>query len=389
MAAFGFSVGDFLAATALVLQATQALRASSTATAECQQAALFLDSVHHILRRVIDLMRKDEDLEPYRHAFAVADFCRKQVVESLERYRKYEERLVDDGSDSRPARQRVERMLVKNKMKLKWVFVSKEGLRQLSAALSPQLQVLQLSLQAVECQKTTAMAEQQDSMLAMTRALYARIEMSVARVEPDTVAGAERDNELRCTEAVVQQVRVPGERSAVPNRRAPFPLFPPHPGMKSGIDASVTTEQVISILVLYLWQSLYQFVRAMTSMPMRPTFLLDSNIQLQEALGRSLSLPYEHFRHWPVLLARLDVAFDVCPGQLKVLRSSFAIFTISKPGSERVVRRLDESNWETSVRQGDKLVMSMSIEGQGHRLDECPRCRTVSEDAGQLGWSTW
>ncbi|KAK5723100.1 hypothetical protein LTR17_013970 [Elasticomyces elasticus] len=386
MAAFGFSVGDFFSAATLILQATKALRASDTASAECQQAAVFLDGVRHALGRVTTLMLEDEDSQAYQHIFASAEACRKQVVDSLQRYKKYEARLINSEADDRSGWKKVDRLLAKNRMKLKWVFVSRDDLIQLRAAITPHLQLLQLSLQQAEIQKTSAIADQQCRMLAMSQATYDRVDVIFSRLDQDTVAGAERDEPSRPQSMVSREAKLLSEHTMVGGSHVG--CSPPMSDMRELANRVVTSERVLTILALYLWQ-LYHFVRTMTNMPARPSFLLDSNIQIEDALGRSLSLPYEHFRYWPVLTARLEVAFDGCPGLLKVQRRRFAMFTIGGRGKALKNQFMDGSNWMESICRGDRFIMSMYVEGKGYGLDQCPRCGKSSEESGQIGWSSW
>ncbi|KAK5715135.1 hypothetical protein LTR15_010552 [Elasticomyces elasticus] len=344
MAAFGFSVGDFFSATTLILQATKALRESDAARTECQEAAAFLDGVERTIRRVISVMSPDGYPDAYQDIIPYAEACRQQVVKSLERFKKYENRLADLTDLPRPGWQKVEKMLVKNKMKLKWVFASKEDLVQIRAAVAPQLELLQLSLQFAEMRKTIAIAERQDSLLAVAHSIHTRLDIFIAGSEPDVIGGAKRH-------------RIPKQHSG--NRQEPRRVYANNDRFTAfsgtrrfvapSVKAEVTTDQVISVIVLYVWQSFSRLVLAMTSLPMKPTLLLDTNIRVKDALGRSLSLPYEHFRHWPVLMARLEIAFEDYPGRGKIQQSDFALFVASGRGMEASSVRLDETNWDGRV----------------------------------------
>ncbi|KAK4893520.1 hypothetical protein LTR27_008203 [Elasticomyces elasticus] len=383
MAAFGFSVGDFFSAATLILQATKALRESDAARTECQQAAAFLEGVERTLRKVVFVMSPDGDPDAYQDIIPYAEACRKQVVTSLERFKKYEGRLTDISDGPKPAWQRMEKMLVKNRMKLKCVFASKADLAQIRGAITPKLELLQLSLQFVEMRKTTVIIEAQRSIMMTTQSIHTRLDYLANGLESDTVAGAEQDEQLvQCNEDVTE-VPTPDTRIF------PVPLVHRYPIAGSPAITSITYDQVLAIMV-YVWQLFHQLVRVVTSIPMKPSFLLDTNIQVQDALGRSLSLPYEHFRYWPVLMARLEVAFEQCPGQIKIRRSRFAMFAISTGQGVQLQGQmvLNAANWDQGVQCGHRFVMSMCIEGQGHQLDQCPRCGSASSQAGQIGWST-
>ncbi|TKA67802.1 hypothetical protein B0A55_09925 [Friedmanniomyces simplex] len=387
-APFGFSAGDFVAGITLLVQATQALRASSTATADCQAAAASLESVQHVLERVDSLDKSSGNAEDYESLVAAARACHKQVVDLVPRIKEYATCLAD-VEGGRKSRWR--RTYTSNKMKLLWTFEIKKDVKDPMAEIGPQLTAINMHFHLVESQKTTIIANQLKSMMVVNQQSHAHLQVLVTRLEPDTVAGAERKQDTWGRGNVVRRVRVPSERLAIRSERDAVPLPRTYPAARSAVTADITSEQVISILVLYLWQSLYQFVRAMSSIPMKPTFLLHTNIHVQDALGRSLNLPYEHFRHWPVMKARLEVAFAGCPGQINVQRSKFALFAIrsSKGTQTKAQLVLNAASWDEGIRCGQKFVMSMSIEGQGHKLNQCPRCGTTNEQAGQIGWSTW
>ncbi|KAK3638687.1 hypothetical protein LTR56_006694 [Elasticomyces elasticus] len=386
MAAFGFSVGDFFSAATLILQATKALRESDAARAECQQAAAFLEGVERTLRKVVSVMSPDGDPDAYQDIIPYAEACRNQVIRSLDRFKKYEDRLTDVSEGPRLGWQKVEKMLVKNRMKLKWVFASKDDLAQIRAAITPQLELLQLSMQFVEMRRTATIAEAQGNLLTMTRSIHTRLDLFMPILSPDTVAGAEKSALASRHGGNDQHVRALRKKYGKDTLTTPRRFSPTGP---CTTDVTVTSDQVLAMFMLYLWQSLSRLLVAVSRLPSAPSFLLDTNITLRDALGRSMSLPYEHFRYWPVMMARLEVAFGECPGYSKVQQSSFAMFTVRSKGSNAELQHFDMSNWDSTVRPGTNLIMSMEIEGQGNRLDECPRCRTISTDAAQLGWSAW
>ncbi|KAK4956871.1 hypothetical protein LTR10_006400 [Elasticomyces elasticus] len=387
MAAFGFSVGDFFSATTLILQATKALRESDAARAECQEAAAFLECVERTLRRVASVMSPDGDPEAYRDVIPYAEACRKQVIMSLDRFKKYESRLTDVSEGLRPAWQKVEKMLVKNKMKLKWVFATKEDLAQIRAAVTPQLELLQLSMQYVEMRRTATIAERQNSLLAMTQSIHTRLDVFISGSEPNISTEAARRLPLRPHNPSDREERIASRKAKSIKRSSSAAVPRSYAGTTSATHGAISAEQVISMIMLYIWQSLHRIVLAMISMSTTPSFLLDTNIHVQDVLGRSLSLPYEHFRHWPVLMARLEVAFEGCPGEDKVMGSQYAMFTVTTRGNGSI-HQLDGSNWASNVRRGQTLIMSMSITANGQRLDQCPRCGSSSEQSGQIGWSS-
>ena len=98
--------------------------------------------------------------------------------------------------------------------------------------------------------------------------------------------------------------------------------------------------------------------------------LLDGNITLVDALNRELSLPYEHFRHWPVVLARLQCEFIGLPGESYIAKRRFGLFRAAKKPENEVMIPFDQ--WERSVFPGNRVVMSIDVDQ--FDPNQCPSC---------------
>ncbi|KAK3114907.1 hypothetical protein LTR53_006281 [Teratosphaeriaceae sp. CCFEE 6253] len=322
MSAFGFSVGDLLAGANLIVKATKALRSSGTAVSECESGIIFLQAVEESLRGVYELQDAEGEAAVPQRIRSLAEDCCKQASKVLSRIEKYQDRMVPLDIGGEPSK-RWKRVLTKQQAKVEWALVIKKDLVDLMGAIHMQLDGLQMFLQQRAVRKIAVLAERQDILIADTRTMHAHIRPVLPRSEPDTVAGAERGDRPPSYGRVVEQasIKIGQEgQSQVSRSRDSF----------APASTVITADQVISSLAMYLWQSLEQLVRAMTRMPMQPTLVLDTNIELQDALGRTLSLPYEHFSYWPCVVARLESAFDSCAGEMKVWRNQFAIFTKRK-----------------------------------------------------------
>ena len=94
---------------------------------------------------------------------------------------------------------------------------------------------------------------------------------------------------------------------------------------------------------------------------------------LEDALGRMMSLPYEHFRYWPVLQARLQEAFTGVPGERKVKHNQFHIMNMHAGGNLVLTRK----KCDRSVFPGSKLAMSMLYEDANFKEQVCPRCQNA------------
>lgn len=116
-----------------------------------------------------------------------------------------------------------------------------------------------------------------------------------------------------------------------------------------------------------------------------PSLLFDTNITLEDGLGRVMSLPYEHFSEYSMILARLRVAFEGCPGELKVAREQFSLHHIGSMAC------WGDFNWKTGLYPGAKIRMSFLILGVKASTGHCPRCGSVRKENGHAtsDWATW
>jgi hypothetical protein len=117
-------------------------------------------------------------------------------------------------------------------------------------------------------------------------------------------------------------------------------------------------------------RSFQSFVRSARTLTRSPSMLLDSNIKMVDALNRELSLPYEHFRYWPVVLARLQCEFRGLPGESHVSTNKFGLFRAAEKPQNQVLIPFEQ--WERSVFPGDRVLMSIGVEQFDPNV--CPSC---------------
>ena len=136
-------------------------------------------------------------------------------------------------------------------------------------------------------------------------------------------------------------------------------------------------------------------LRTLTVISRLPSMLLSSNILFEDALGRVVSLPYEHFKHYPVshpfqkklkdsyfkvFLARLQCEFMGTPGEQRVVRNQFHIML--EPSNQYIS---NDTDWINLVKPRTKIMMSMIFERVGFRerwwraMPRCPQCKGSKE----------
>jgi hypothetical protein len=162
--------------------------------------------------------------------------------------------------------------------------------------------------------------------------------------------------------------------NAKPERR--HGTTPKRPGTNQLTSLSSILEIIriwLSAMIMMLLmgsRSAQAFIRSARTFTRAPSMLLDSNIMMVDALNREFSLPYEHFRYWPVVLARLQCEFRGLPGESHISQNMFGLFRAAKKPMNEVLIPFDQ--WERSVFPGDRVVMSIDVDS--FDPDKCPSC---------------
>jgi hypothetical protein len=134
-------------------------------------------------------------------------------------------------------------------------------------------------------------------------------------------------------------------------------------------------------IALSVIQHAFRTLRALPSLIYIP---ISDSIMFEDALGRIAHLPYVHFRHYAVFMARLRCDFKNVPGEQKVLLKQFRIFR-----RKRFDDYLTEDNWDSAVRPGSKIAMSILLDSHGSEGNTCPRCRHLKADVNTEDLSQW
>lgn len=143
---------------------------------------------------------------------------------------------------------------------------------------------------------------------------------------------------------------------------------------------------VIVVFLLRVAPAFQRGLRVLAEIARSPSLLLDDNIILTDVLGRSMSLPYEHFRFWNVLIARLEHSFLGLPGQLHIARQEFAFFKDASNSASVITSARD---WERSVFADTRVAMS--VFAKGHAVSSvCPACgSSQTQLCSARHWNMW
>lgn len=111
------------------------------------------------------------------------------------------------------------------------------------------------------------------------------------------------------------------------------------------------------------WQ-IYHILLSIQQSPTRsPTQSLDSNIQLEDAMGELIPLPYVYFRHWEVLNCPFEhLSYDsrLSRDMNRLSRVFFAL--ISKAQSARLRWRRGNIIFSTMTRDGQLLKKTIGLD---------------------------
>ena len=113
-----------------------------------------------------------------------------------------------------------------------------------------------------------------------------------------------------------------------------------------------------------------------------PSMLLHDNIRIEDALGRSWSLPYQQFRHLEVLRSMLQCEFKGCPGEAMVRQGRYDLF--ERSSGERIINKSG-----LVIAPGSSLSMSVMLWPRPWASWTCPRCDHHSSSCSIGSWIKW
>lgn len=147
--------------------------------------------------------------------------------------------------------------------------------------------------------------------------------------------------------------------------------------LNNGLRASV-------LAFLRFWPLLRSCLRTLTAICRAPGLSPENNIYFEDALGRSLTLDYGQFRHWPVMLVWLQCNFKGCPGEQRVMREHFQIVDLKTDQGSDYTDPV--SAWERFSRPGSRLAMSMMC---SLKSAACPKGCGFEGACDDRRWQKW
>lgn len=381
---FGFSVGDFISGIQLTGQVIDALRTSNTAPAEYKCALTLLQTLHCLLQQFVDTPIAGNEESQAR---AVA--CAKEAITCVQRFATRIGRLEHAlGLPHEATRLTLKKRVARVPSKLKWALCTKDDLASFTNTVMPHVSMVQLYLQMQQCSPRNV----PQARMTIPTETSAAIETHQRRLEQD-LEDVGIDNDISRKSPVLCARAINSHRGPIATASFGSPVGRIIVAIQ--VDGKGVRELVATIgtIMNLMWSLFAKLLGASSSVPARPTTSLDTDIVVTDALGRVIRLPYEHFQiSWMMVYARLSVAFEDCPGELKVQEGSYVMRCGHRePGDE-----LDADNWNT-VSPGAKLSMVLVIESGDYSPTECPACGLdyeafLSTDDGEQfmrKWITW
>ncbi|CAO2647556.1 Nn.00g084780.m01.CDS01 [Neocucurbitaria sp. VM-36] len=375
MPAFGFSVGDFIAAIGLIVKVSKAVKDKFGASNEYQHVILELQALEKTMRYLQALQPRKSNADHVNALRGMALTCRIPLQEFLERIQKYEASLGPFATHSR-------RCLKSAGRKSQWAIFMSDEVAKLRTAIGAKVLSINLlivahiseSVSRIETEADTSHGALLASILEQ-RASIQRLDKKIHKTESLLRHNFQRQSERTETIAndlnnATQTLRYISDTTGTINttvmslRSLAVQLLQTLHHFPSQVRD--TLEQVVRSNI-----QIYTVLRAIHSSILRaPAFQPEDSVRFEDVLGRTKSLPYEYFRHIEVFNSYLRIQFKGLPGEQKVLQRQYLILDTSPNGS-----LISEEEWGNMIFPGASLVMSALVEQMGMQemLNRCPR----------------
>ncbi|KAK5132725.1 hypothetical protein LTR08_008691 [Meristemomyces frigidus] len=370
--AFGFSVGDFIAAIEFSVKVIQALRDSQGAISQYEQRIVQLEGLLDVLQRLQALRPTATNTDLIRRIHSSSYACSIPVRNFVTKVEKFDPHLGRHYSPSSFAKK-----VTSGVQKVQWALVVEPALAKLEVRITPYMHEVEILLLLDGLDRVSALDDRTEQSLKYIRSAITRLD------DLQAVAAnlASKDDIARVAHCVAMQGQQ--HKSDVESLLQAMQA-------ESRKRASAMHELREGLKALFLFFAcmllpLQQFASSGLTMAKSITWVLDSNIHLQDALGRPFSLPYQYFRHWSVLENLILCEFNGHPGEGKVRRNEYSLMAPSNykvAGSQNDARRpmlrvIAAADWGSTVQPGDTIMMSMLLKPTKQGC--CPRCRSTAE----------
>jgi hypothetical protein len=162
---FGFSFGDFVAAIEVIHKAAQALKRSSGAQSNFNQAVADLETFETVLNQVVALSSTTSNPQNFEAIRLCAFQCHPPLAHFLQRVKAYETRL----SYLPKSKTHLLDGITGTFWKIKWAVKVEEEVAKLKAAVGPQLVAIGVLLQVKDLEQNAAACQDITQLLRLTQ----------------------------------------------------------------------------------------------------------------------------------------------------------------------------------------------------------------------------
>jgi RNA recognition motif-containing protein len=401
--AFGFSVGDFIAAIELCTKVAKALKEASTAAAEYQQVVLELQGLQNVLTRLAALEPTGSNIQYVNAIRGAALASTLPLQEFLSKLEKFDKSMSPFAAKTKTL------SLSKAGRQTQYALFMADEVKKLRAVVYGNV----IRINVMLASHASETASRTESQLATgqrelidrfndTRDDMANIINEIAGLKAEVNASREEVAQKAATSTAQMQERL---RKADADTASLTQSFSNLSVGISSISNSVSSIRSLSSQILSLLRvipaelgNLVQNVicsnartesalfRIEQNIAASPSLKNETNIRMEDALGRPHDLPYEWFRYWETFEGLLKAKFKDVPGNQKIDSGDFRLVHRKRP-----TIALDKDSWSAAVGPGADLVMLMLITDVVFGESSCPRksCSgRVSSDGKGAGFLT-
>ncbi|KAH7066890.1 hypothetical protein BKA63DRAFT_130333 [Paraphoma chrysanthemicola] len=311
--AFGFSVGDFVAAANLIHKVSTALKDKSGAANEYQQILIELESLARTLKHLEALQPTESNAAHVNAIRGMALTCRWPLQDFLEKIRKFERTMGVFATGVNPAKA--------FGRKARWAVFMTDEVARLRTAIGAKVLSINLllamhtseSLSRVEAQQQKSHATLLASVLDLrSQATSTNATLQSTQTAINNIAKTQKRNQevtKQYMDGVSRTLRNVSETTTTTAS-----------AVMSFRDLGIQLLHRIRDLPQQVREALEQVVRTnlemyamlreiQTSLARSPRYDVADTFQFEDVYGKSRYLPYEFFRHLPVLEAFLRAEY--------------------------------------------------------------------------------
>ncbi|OQV00512.1 Ankyrin repeat-containing protein [Cladophialophora immunda] len=371
---FGFSVGDFVTVIQLTSKIISSLKDVGGSSSEYQHAVIELESLKRLLEKVTQLTITEDNAVQVNALRGLALACEPCLQEFHSKLKSYEASIGPHAPRS---------SLKGTFHKVKWAFLGSDEFGNFRKFIAMKVLCLTLLLSMHVFESTSNRDSKEraghfnllDEIMKIREGME-RLELTNQQRGPPP----EYQASLRQIQNKVEDVAEILEGNLTPVSNALTSVgravcsFNTVLGQIIDFLGSFQRETKIALQrIIQTNMQIYALLLTSQNSPATAPSMLSDSILFEDALGRTVSLPYQWFRHWETFEGLLRAEFKGAPGEAKVLEGQYHL--IDTKGAGAIIQKED---WHRTVFDGrEDCALAQAVESgdsnwivQGHWLPE-------------------